>query len=362
MKVLFISHDAARCGAQILLLNFLNWVKNNSSIPFDILLKKGGELESDFFRLSKCHVYKQPAEHEDNLETHYRKGAVGLVYSNTITNGDLLEQLSYLQCPIITHVHELENYIYLCGETNFNKVDRHTSLYIAASRAVKENLMNNHGITPERIRVVHEFIPTENYSEMKIIESREKIRQELSIPKNAFVIGASGTTDWRKSPELFVQLAGYMKRHHADLPLYFLWVGGHASWEIEYDISKLGLNTVRFVSHTSNAIDYFNVMDVFALVSRIDPYPLVCLEAASLGKPVICFDHAGGMQEFVEDDCGFVVPYLGIAEMAEKILLLQNTPSLGSRLGARGQQKVRERHDVSVAGREIIAIIKEYLR
>ncbi|MDH6063711.1 hypothetical protein, partial [Umezakia ovalisporum] len=38
----------------------------------------------------------------------------------------------------------------------------------------------------------------------------------------------------------------------------------------------------------------------------------VCLEAASLGKPILCFDKAGGEPEFVEDDCGFIVPYLDL--------------------------------------------------
>ena len=39
-----------------------------------------------------------------------------------------------------------------------------------------------------------------------------------------------------------------------------------------------------------------------------DPYTLVCLEAAALEKPYVCFEGAGGSPEFVEEDCGFVVP------------------------------------------------------
>ncbi len=47
-KVLFISHDASRTGAPIVLLNLLKWFKTNTDIPFQILLKKGGVLEPDF--------------------------------------------------------------------------------------------------------------------------------------------------------------------------------------------------------------------------------------------------------------------------------------------------------------------------
>ena len=47
-KVLFVSHDASRTGAPILLLNFLKWLKENTEISFITLLKQGGVLEPEF--------------------------------------------------------------------------------------------------------------------------------------------------------------------------------------------------------------------------------------------------------------------------------------------------------------------------
>jgi len=368
-KVLFLGHDAAPHGAQILLLNLLRWFAENRSFPFEILLKEGGVLEADFAQTAPCRIWQKPVSLRNRilslmgdrelLQTYGKR--IGLVYSNTITNGDLLEMLSPLGCPVISHVHELENYIHMLGRKNFDKVKRCTSLFIAASHAVKENLVANHGIPDERVRVVHSFIPAASFSTSSLRRSREELLRELGIPETAFVVGGCGTTDWRKSPELFVQLAGFLKRSAPTSEIYFLWVGGHTTWELEYDVKKLGIDTIRFVPHVANTADYYQAMDLFALVSRIDPYPLVCLEAASLGKPILCFDRAGGMPEFVEDDCGYVVPYLGIDAMAEKILFLHDNRDICRQLGTNGQDKVRERHDVSVAGSEIAGIIKEYV-
>lgn len=367
MKILFVSHDAAPHGAQILLLNLLRWFKDQQVFSLELLLKEGGVLEPDFARVAPCRVWQKPFSVTQRLLSLVRtsdivklyKRDIDLIYSNTITNGDLLEILTTLGCPVITHVHELENYIHHIGKDRFDKVKRYTHLFVAASHAVKANLIANHGIAEERVKVVHAFIPTARFSAEQLSRSREEVRRGLSIPADAFVVGGSGTIDWRKSPELFVQLAGYMKRVAPNRKLYFLWVGGHTSWELEYDVNKLGLDTIRFVTHVANTAEYYNAMDLFALVSRIDPYPLVCLEAASLGKPVICFDRAGGMPEFVEHDSGFVVPYLGIAEMADKIVTLYDDPVLCRQLGESAQQKVRVRHDVSVAGSDIAGIIKE---
>ena len=55
-KVLFISHDALRTGAPLFLLNLLKWFGTNSELTFRILLKNGGDLESEFQALAKRFV------------------------------------------------------------------------------------------------------------------------------------------------------------------------------------------------------------------------------------------------------------------------------------------------------------------
>jgi len=220
---------------------------------------------------------------------------------------------------------------------------------------VKENLVASHGIPDEKVVIVHEYTPVD----VAVTVDRKEMLARLAIPENAFVVGGAGTTDWRKSPELFLQLARHVRdTHHRD-DIYFLWVGGRNTWELEYDMKKMGLNNVVFVPSNPTPLDYFNCFDIFALTSRIDPYPIVCLESAALGKPIICFDKAGGMPEFVEDDCGFVVPFLSIEEMSDKIVQLHDDKNLLAKLGQAAQSKVRKRHDVNVAGTEIIELIKK---
>jgi len=363
-KVLFISHDAVRCGAQILILNLVRWFAQHCSMPFEVLLKAGGELEPEFAELGRVEVYGRETSagrlsrlirKPGGLLKRYQREGIGLIYSNTITNGDLLEYLAPLGCPVITHVHELENYIHSCGQGNLDKIVRHTDLFIAASRAVKENLVETHGIPDEKVVIVHEYTPVN----VAVSVDRKEMLARLAIPEHSFVVGGSGTTDWRKSPELFLQLARCVRDTNQRDNIYFVWVGGTRTWELDYDMKKMGLNKVIFVPSNPTPLDYFNCFDVFVLTSRIDPYPVVCLESAALGKPIICFDKAGGMPEFVEDDCGFVVPYLDVQAMADKVVNLRLDRELCSRLGENARGKVVSRHDVNIAGKEISAIIQK---
>lgn len=381
-KILFISHDASRTGAPIVLLNFLRWFKENANIPFKILLKNGGPLESEFSELAPVLIANPPfpktisqkllrrigIQYPSNqLQKFLAEEEIGLIYSNTITNHEVLSKLSFLQCPVISHVHELEYIIHLMAGDQFITTKALTTHYIAASNAVKENLINSHNIAADNIDTVYEFIPISNYKLDLALNQRNTIRAQLRMPDNAFVVGASGTLGWRKSPDLFIQLAQTVRRKYPELPIYFLWVGGDEKiehlrhYELCYDIQRLNLDkSLHFLGSKPNPLDYFATFDIFTMLSREDPYPLVCLEAALLEKPILCFNDSGGEKEFVEDDCGFVIPYLDIETTASKIHLLWESPELRQQFGQRAAQKVRERHDISAAASQLTEIIQRF--
>lgn len=385
-KILFISHDALRTGAPIIFLNFLRWFRDNASIPFRIMLRNGGELEPEFEALAPVSAYNKKAFsrgwlekgasrfpsvqrvanriHFNSLKKQLVHDNIGLIYSNTITNGKILEFLSFLDCPIITHVHELEYWILRTGSNNFSHVKKYTTHYIAVSEAVKQNLIINHDIPENKIDVVHGFV-LDSALEIKPVNASH-IRKSMDIPENAFIVGGSGLETWRKGKDLFVQLALAVALKCKDKPVHFVWIGGNHTgmdfYEIHHDITRAGLSDrVHFIAHVSNPMDYYAAFDIFVMISREDPYPLVNLEVASLGKPIVCFDNAGGTPEFVEDDAGFVVPYLDINGMADKVITLSEDEDLRKQLGNKAAQKVMERHDISVAAHKILSVINHFL-
>lgn len=382
-KILFISHDASRTGAPIVFLNFLRWFKENTDIPFKIVLKNGGPLEAEFASLAPVMILNQGKPNlpqramqrlglwrsPNRLRTYLAGDDIGLIYSNTITNHTVLSQLSsFLQCPVISHVHELEYIIHLMAGSHFETTKALTHHFIAVSNAVKENLVKQHAIPGDRIDTVYEFIPTNGLDSENVLKKRDEIRRQLNIPLDAFIVGASGTLGWRKSPDLFIQLAQTIRRVYPEAPIYFVWVGGDKHhehvrhFELQYDIQRLHLEqAIHFVGAKPNPLDYFAAFDVFAMLSREDPYPLVCLEAALLEKPILCFDNSGGEKEFVEDDCGFVIPYLDIETTAAKIHLLFESPELRKQMGQRAAHKVKERHNIATSASQITQIIERFL-
>ena len=383
-KILFVSHTGARTGAPIVLERLLKWLRENSDVEFEILLQTGGALEPAFSALAPTLLFQLPKYQQSiwrrilyelgplgeylraeqgkrKLLTHYKNAGIRLIYSNTITNGQILSDLATLHCPVICHIHELNYWINRSGPRNWDLVKNHTSHYIAASEAVKHNLLGHYGIPPERIDVIHEFVDDEvlEWSSQEPLQ----IRQQLNIPESALVVGGSGAEMWRKGKDLFIQLALRVSRLSIDTPVHFIWVGkigdAEETYQLQHDIEHVGLSDcIHFTGEVANPMDFYAALDIFALVSREDPFPLVCLEAASLGKPILCFEGTGGISEFVEADAGFIVPYLDIAAMAEKVALLAGDVVLRAKMGIRAAERVRQRHHVSVAAPRIMQVIQ----
>jgi glycosyltransferase involved in cell wall biosynthesis len=388
-RVLFVCHDAMRTGAPVLLLHFLRWLRENTTIDFEVLLRRNGELSAQFAALARVwHVEATSGRlartairiahrlgvrasvddvHLGRMLRQLSDRRFGMVYSNTFWNGAFVSRLAALNCPVVTHVHELESNILKPGAENLRLVKAQTSRYIACSEAVKLNLVVRHGIDRDRIDVVHGFVATGGLTAAQRAHARARTRSQLGIPEDAWVVGAAGTTNWAKSPDLFVQLASAVHRRHPARTVHFIWVGGgrpedHRLAELRLDAQTAGVGDImHFPGTQANAADFFCAFDVFALVSREDSFPLVCLEVASLGMPILCFDRAGGAREFVEDDCGFVVPYLQVEMMAERTLELLVRDALRHRMGERAKVKVRGRHDVAVAAPRLLDVIRPLL-
>ncbi|MEN0048855.1 MAG: glycosyltransferase family 4 protein, partial [Bacteroidota bacterium] len=227
---------------------------------------------------------------------------------------------------------------------------------IAVSDLVYQYLQSNFAINAEKLELVYEF-PNE-----KVLERKSANASSLfSIPQNAFLIGGCGTIDWRKGTDLFIQVA--KKVISVNQEIHFLWLGGNLEYktylQIEQDLRKLELTAnVHFVGSQSNPQDYFERFDLFLMTSREDPFPLVCLENAQLGNPIICFEGATGSEIYINDETGKVVPYMDTQAMANAVLHYYKNQDLLQAAGEKIKQAVSD-YTIEKSGQQILNILKE---
>jgi len=123
MKILFISHDATRTGAPMLLLNLVKWLSENKDLDYriTILLRKGGPLITEFEKYGTVIFFNKTCpvrlyllrsylinRYQKKIISELKASSWDLIFSNTIVNGQLLELLANSQAPIVSYIHELE--------------------------------------------------------------------------------------------------------------------------------------------------------------------------------------------------------------------------------------------------------------
>jgi len=331
-KILFISHDASRTGAPTSLLHIIKYLKSKLDLEVTTLFKVDGPLSMEFRKEGEVLIWpthvptpfhrrvinrilKSHQRKQHNFIDKIKRSNYDLIYANTAATSDLVALFEDKQIPCFMHVHELNVIIKsFCGEEAFNKASKKIDRFFAVSGLVEKMLINDFIIPKNKITKVYEPVP---YDRSFSIENKNQ--------NDSFTVVGCGTLDWRKGPDIFLTIARQLFLTAPDSKINFIWVGGnlhsHDYLVLENDIRLAQLqNKVSFTGEMSNPVDVFKQARCFLLTSREDPFPLVCLENANVGNPIICFKQTTGMSEVINENNGFCADYLDIGAVVAELL------------------------------------------
>ncbi len=363
MNILFVSHAATRGGAPRVLLELLHFLKRETTHKSTILSARRGPLESEFARFATPLSSPQPFQRATQLSGAKRRfceldvprkqtlermlnAAIRLnarrarsiarglerfdwVYANSAASGEAvrcLEPVLRRGARLLVHVHEL-SFALSQNQPGFDFLKQHGDKFIAASNAVRDELINNHNIAPEKIEVVYEWLDFDSLQTDKDAARRE-LRQQIGAPDDAVLIGGCGTLEQRKGADWWVQsafqaLSVEPNARKTPAPLHFVWLGGgdnSFARDLKRDVRGFGVEArVHFLPNSSEPKQFFAGLDAFCLSSREDPFPLVCVESAAQSVPVACFAGAGGASELVGGNGGAVVAWGDCASMGKTL-------------------------------------------
>ncbi|MEO7841488.1 MAG: glycoside hydrolase family 99-like domain-containing protein [Anaerolineales bacterium] len=356
-SILFVSHDAHKGGAQNALLSTLEWFGEHTSLSMKVLCLEGGALLPRFEALADTVVLKElGGSLEGNREKLTERlldfcgRTPDLIYGNTVVAGKAYEWLHTLGVPILTHAYEMEMSIQRYASEWIEEILNYSAHYITPSNAVKDNLVRNHAVDPNKITVVHGAVANEPVHLLESTQEKKQQREKLGLDSDkTLIIGCGLGMPFRKGADLFIELADILCRQ-GRTDVHFYWIGGfehsesdprHGMWaEHQARLTKNNLgDVVTFLGFKENFKEYFQAADIFVLPSREDSLPLVAIEAAKYSLPLICFAEAGGTPDLVGDDAGFVVPFEDITTMAERVLKLVDEQDLRSAMGKRAREK-----------------------
>jgi lipopolysaccharide/colanic/teichoic acid biosynthesis glycosyltransferase/glycosyltransferase involved in cell wall biosynthesis len=200
----------------------------------------------------------------------------------------------------------------------------------------------------------------------KVVAARaatDELRRTLGIPVGAPVIGFVGRFNRDKG---ITELNAAYRRLKQPFPeLRLLLVGDFEDGDPVDPAIRTQLEgdaNVRFAGIVADPAPYYRLMDVVALPTYREGFPIVTLEAQASGVPVVTTTATGAVDSVLDGITGRLVPPRDEAALAAALQELLANPQKGRHMGQAGADWVRTRFRQEVVWEALIADYNDILQ
>jgi glycosyltransferase involved in cell wall biosynthesis len=225
------------------------------------------------------------------------------------------------------------------------RVDR----FIVVSQALRRHLVQRWGLPEDRVALVHNGVETERLLPADNGEDRRRLRRELGVPEHSRLVGGLGRLVWQKGFEHLLAAMAALLRRMSDV---WLAVGGEGPLRkpLEAQARSLGISErTRFLGFRSDVPSVLRGLDVLAIPSVREGFPMITLEAMALGVPIVASAIEGIVEQVDHAREAVLVPPGQPAALTPALVSLLEDPALARRLGAAARRRAVTAFDVSQA-------------
>lgn len=211
---------------------------------------------------------------------------------------------------------------------------------ICISDAEKQSALDKKICKEDKLQVIFNGVDIEAYENGAHGAVK---RQDLNIPKDAFVVGMVGRISQQKAPDVFIKMAKQVKDEVPNA--HFIIVGnGNQEDEIRKYAKDNGFSdSLHITGWVDDPMSYVELFDVACLLSRWEGFGLALPEYMMAGKPIVASrvdaipniirDGENGLLVEVDDDTG----------ASNAVLRIYQEDGLKDRLVTQGFEDVHNR-------------------
>jgi glycosyltransferase involved in cell wall biosynthesis len=214
------------------------------------------------------------------------------------------------------------------------------------SQAAADRFVTERIIPRELLTVVPNGVDTERFRTVPL-EARQRLRKSMGLER-AFVWIAVGRFDPPKDYPTMLRAFATLRARAPEAVL--LLVGrGSLQTETESLARALGLtDRVRFLGVRNDVPELMSAADGYVMSSAWEGMPVVLLEAAAAGLPIVATAVGGNREVVCDQESGFLVPPGDPDALGEAMVRLSASSDDQRRaMGERGREHVRARYDLS---------------
>lgn len=212
---------------------------------------------------------------------------------------------------------------------------------ICVAQAQKKYLVEDRGIPPEKIEVIHNGIDLSKFNPRAEVTLK---KSDFSIPDKSPVAGIVAALRPEKAHHVFLKAAKKVLEEVNDA--YFLIVGdGTRRLELEKLSRDLGISERTIFTGTRKDIpEILSLLDVVVLSSYpvVETFPVALLEAMAMENPVVSTRVSGVPEMVIDGKNGFLVPVGDWNKLAEAISRVLKDREQARHMGKTGRKIVEE--------------------
>jgi glycosyltransferase involved in cell wall biosynthesis len=239
--------------------------------------------------------------------------------------------------------------------------EKYVDRFIVVSETLKETLVNNHGIPPEKVKRIYNGIELNKYRDDSHDKTATRLRKEYHLDKEIPLVGAIGRIVWQKGFEYLVKA---IPRVINTFPsARFVIVGdGPLKKDLELKSIELGVkDKIIFTGFRNDIKEILASMDMLIIPSLREGSPMITLEAMAMAKPIIASDIDGIKEQLEHRKNGLLIPPENPDALAESILFLLKNKETALTLGQAAKKRVEEEFTIERTVKETILLYKELL-
>lgn len=159
---------------------------------------------------------------------------------------------------------------------------------------------------PRKVVTIHNGIDISRFTQSQ--ELRQRVRAMLGLPDDVPVIGVLARLSPEKGITHLLKALVPLTREHRNL-VVLIAGDGPLRGALEAEAALLGVAPhIRFLGYWDKAAELLGAIDLLALPSEAESFPIVLLEAMAMSRPAVACN-VGGVSEAVLDGVsGYVVP------------------------------------------------------
>lgn len=176
--------------------------------------------------------------------------------------------------------------------------------------------------------------------------ARNSIRENLQIPKDAFVFIYLGRLNKDKGIYELLEAFGQIKKRD----LFLILIGpdeDNFTLKIKQFVN-VNLSRIRVLGMTSIPADYLSASDVLCLPSHREGFGSVIIEAAAVGIPTIASNIYGISDAVIDGETGLLHEAKNVDQIKRCMEILSNDSDMVSRLGFSARKRVVSEFDSKI--------------